>query len=431
MTGTSPKLSRRWVLPVGAAAATIGFAWLVWVWIRPRPSLVRAASLAAGHRFDEAEAEVRWLLREQPQRTESHLLMAQVILERSKAQPPPGERPDPKAAHDALDHLRQIRTTNRAVAAQALLARGNAELRLGRLDAAEASWTEALRLDPTIPEAGWSLLELYYLEGRGEEARRLALRLHEVEPDPRDRVQLLLELVRQDAQPPAPGSLVAWFEPIVRQNPGEIRASLALGLAHIHVGEVDRGLELLGRVVEAHPSRPEAWDAWLTGLDDAGQIETLAKVVDRLPAALAGSPRSARHNARVDQERGDWKAAAAGYRRALAAEPHDQRLEYRLSRALRNVGETAEADRLERLHRDYTAAVGEARSLYDQANAEKTLGARPHPVLYRRIAELRERMGLREEAIAWYRLALRDRDDPAVLEAIERLVGSGNRAQGS
>ena len=84
---------------------------------------------------------------------------------------------------------------DRVLAALVELYRGKAEYRLARMDDAEASWNKALRLNPTVPEAGWCLLELYYLQGRPDDARRLALRLHEVEPDPRDRVQFLLELL--------------------------------------------------------------------------------------------------------------------------------------------------------------------------------------------------------------------------------------------
>ena len=171
------------------------------------------------------------------------------------------------------------------------------------MDEAEASWDEALRLDPRVPEAGWCLLEVYYLQNRPGDARRLALRLHEVEPDPRDRVQLLLELVRQDAQPMDPGSVVQWFEPVVRQNPTDLHASLALGLFLVRASQVDRGLDVLRGAVRRHPKSPDAWDAWLTGLDDAGQLDLMEQSVSRLPPRSPiwtaspgtgpGSPRSA------------------------------------------------------------------------------------------------------------------------------------------
>jgi hypothetical protein len=46
----------------------------------------------------------------------------------------------------------------------------------------------------------------------------------------------------------------------------------------------------------------------------------------------------------------------------------------------------------------------------------------PHPELYHRIADLRERMGLSDEALAWHRLVLRDRpEDPISRAAVARL----------
>jgi tetratricopeptide (TPR) repeat protein len=340
------------------------------------------------------------------------MLAAQLALARPEPPAPASGMPDPKAALEALEHLKHVKPDTPYLAALVALNRGKAEYRLGRLDQAEASWLEALRLEPVIPEAGWLLLETYYLQGRSEDARRLALRLHEVEPDPHDRVQYLLELVRHDAQPRAPASLVQWFKPVVEQNPSDRSANLALGLALVHNGQLDQGLELLRRAVKNHPERHDAWDGWLTGLDDGGQIETMAEILDRLPPSLAGSPWCAKHTARVAQERGDWTAAAANYRRALESEPHDHRLEYRLSRALRNSKQDAEAARLEQSHRAYTTAMGEVRALYEQANADKTLGLRPQSELCRRLAELRERMGLHEEALAWSRVAVGDRANP-------------------
>src|SRR5947208_8297296 len=104
------------------------------------------------------------------------------------------------------------------------LCRGMALGRLLRFDEAEAAWLEALKVDLTAPEVGWNVLRLYYLQGREEDARRLALRLFRAEPDPHDRVMLLLELLRPDARPPAPGSIVKLFAPVVRRHPDALQS---------------------------------------------------------------------------------------------------------------------------------------------------------------------------------------------------------------
>ncbi len=402
---------RRIMIGLGLIPVALFVAWSIQRVFRPRPSLAEAAAHAEARRFDHATALVSAILRDDPSRSDAHMLAAQIALDRPGPPTAPYARLDPKPAIDALEHLKQVRANDLYLSALIALTRGRAEYRLGRLDQAEKSWLEALRLQSNIPEAGWLLLETYYLQGRTDDARRLALRLHEVEPDPRDRVQFLLELLRQDAQPRAPASIVLWFEPVVEQNPGDLHANLALGQALIQSSQVDRGLEVLRLAVRSHPDRAAAWDAWLIGLDDAGQIDTLTDVVERLPNSLVKMPLFAKHRARVAQERQDWTVAAFNYRQAIEAAPHDHRLEYRLSRVLRNAGEDTEAARLELSHRSATTATPEIRSLYERANADQTLGLRPDPALYRQIGVLRDRMGLSEEAHAWLRLA--SQGDPA------------------
>jgi hypothetical protein len=68
------------------------------------------------------------------------------------------------------------------------------------------------------------------------------------------------------------------------------------------------------------------------------------------------------------------------------------------------------------------AGLGDRRGVYDEAIMMPTLGLQPHPELYRRLADLRERMGRTDEARAWHRRVLRDNPcDPVSLAALERL----------
>ena len=62
------------------------------------------------------------------------------------------------------------------------------------------------------------------------------------------------------------------------------------------------------------------------------------------------------------------------------------------------------------------------RPAYEEARAVADLGVSPHPELYHRLADLRERMGRPDEARAWHRLILRDDPaDPISRAALERL----------
>jgi len=396
--------------------------WIAWQAFRSRPALDEAVKLAEAGRYDEAEAKLRARLAADPDDGASHLLLAQLALKRGDSPETHGGRSREEWARLALDHLRCVHPSNPRMEVTFQLCRGRALDHLLRFDEAEAAWLEALKLDPTAPEAGWHLLNRYYLQGREEEARRLALRLYEVEPDPHDRVLLLLELVRPDARPPDPGLIVKLLEPVVHQHPDDLHSGVAVGLAGVRAGQVEDGIEQLRRVVQIHPDRVEAWEGLLTGLDESGQIDIMEEELERLPAALAESPRLVKHRARVAQGSNRWREAVELFRRAQVAEPYNRVIEYRLSRALRHVSETAEADRLEQRVRRRDVAIQELRPLYAQAIAIPGLGSRAHAGLYQRIAETRERMQLRDEARAWHRLVLRDDPkNPASLAALERL----------
>lgn len=401
--------------------------WAVWESSRTRPPLDDLIELADAGKLAEAASRGRALVARHPDDGPARLLLAQILLKQPESRPTAAGPDSSGLVREALDLIDPIKPDNPRMAVTLQVTRGNALDRLSRLDEAEAAWLEALRVDLTAPEAGWKLLNRYYLQGREDEARRLALRLFEVEPDSHDRALLLLELLRYDARPPAPGSIVKLFEPVVRDHPGILHASLALGLAYTRAGEVEKGIDELRRVVEAHPDRVEAWDGFLTALDESGQVDALEQEIERLPQAVSGSPRLLKHRARVAQE-GRWEEAVALYRQAQEAEPYNRVVEYRLSRALRHVGQGEEADRIEARVRRRDTAIQELRPLYDQATATRDLRVRTHKELYQKIAETRERMRLLDEARAWHRLVLGGEPGDAVsLAALARLDGTRDR----
>jgi hypothetical protein len=174
--------------------------------------------------------------------------------------------------------------------------------------------------------------------------------------------------------------------------------------------------------MQFHLDRVEAWDGLLTGLDESGQVDIMEEELERLPAGLSKAPRLFKHHARIAQDANRWKESVDLFRRARAEEPYNRVVEYRLSRALRHVGETAEAGRIEERVHSRETAIQALRPLFDQAVATPDLGMRPHPELYHRIAEARERMHLPEEASAWHQLVLaHDPKNEVSLAAVARL----------
>jgi tetratricopeptide (TPR) repeat protein len=377
----------------------------------PIPNLDDICTLARARQFDRAQQLLARYLRADPANGLANLLMAQFAM----------DRPDPQPQL-ALDHLRRIRPRISQEAAIIRFSEGKAHYLQKRYDLAEKYWKEALELDPKVPEAGWALLDLLDLEARVEEAHQLGMRMYEIEPDPRDRIRYLLEMIRIDIDKVAPGSQVPIFEPLVKEHPENLPLALVLGLALVHDSQGEEGLKVLRGALQHHPDSAEAWDGWLTGLTDGFQHDELIKEVARLPKALAADPRFAKHEGFIAHLTRDWGRAARAYRRALEYEPFNGPVLYRLRQALHSAGESAEAQRVERDLTAYQSAFKQMRSVYLEALKVPTLWLKPHPELCRRLADLREKMGRFDEARAWHHRVLRDApEDPVSLAALKRL----------
>jgi tetratricopeptide (TPR) repeat protein len=386
-------------LPMGALVAGVsGLIMIlvaVWLVVRvPVPPLDAGtiARLSAAGRLDQALAEVEAHLERAPNDPFARLMAAELALDQ------PVSRPDV-----ALKHLRMFRSDHPKLRARAAVAEGKARYQQGEYRSAEARWREALELDAEVPEATWALLDLYYLQGRGAEARELALRQHTIEPDARDRVRLLIELLRQDAEPADPASIVARFEATVQGRPSDFHSTLALGLALIRVSRVVEGLSLLSGTTAQFPDQIQAWEALLDGLDAAGDLERLVDTWEAVPPEIRADGQLSRQEGMVAQARGDWHTAAAAFRKAWTARPDDQVAAYRLARSLHALGLRDQAADCDRWLESAQAAREEVRELYRQIDTMPLPVLRASADLVRQIALNRERLGRLDEAAAWRR----------------------------
>jgi tetratricopeptide (TPR) repeat protein len=403
--------------------------------IGPAPNLEEIRALARVRQFDRAQGLLQRYLRDHPGDGRARLLMADFATQPNNPQP-----------SLALEHVHAIRPDSPKQAARAKFFEGKAYYQQGRYDLAETCWTEAMRLDPLVPEAGWILVDLLDKESRTPEAHRIGMCMHEIEPDPVDRVRILLEMSRLDIETPEPLSQVQLFEPLIKEHPEILPLSLTVGVGLIRVNRSSDGLEMIEGTLKRYPASAEVWDAWLNALYLASEADRLAEEFARLPAGLADDPRFAKHAGMIAQIARDWPKAAAAYRRAFAFEPFNWGVCYRLRFVLRQTGEAAELDRLNQLYESYKNAYKEMRGsfferfepgetsdfrsddfthergAYYETLSIKTLGVKPHPDLYQRFADLREKMGRFDEARAWHRLVIRDSPGNALsLAALERL----------
>jgi tetratricopeptide (TPR) repeat protein len=413
--GGPPPATRPGLAPTAAVvAACLALAGLAWALLLPPATLDerRFQGLAEARRFGEAESLLKGHLGGSPGDARAHFLMAQLLVERPDLE---GE-PLRDAAERALAHLRKAEGGAGVAPELVELYRGRALYLLDRWDQAEAAWDEALRIEPTVPEAGFQLLGLYYRELRRRETRELALKLFAVEPNLGDRARLLLEPMHADAVRPDPISLVPLFAKAVEADPKGLRSRVALGLCLVLSSEIDRGLDALREAVDEYPESEAAWDGYLDGIVRAGKAAELGGALAKLPERFAGSPRFARHLGLAAEERKDWPAAVAAYRRALEFDEADFETGARLERVLRLDGRAEEADRWRARVAEYRRAQAELLPLFEeaeQAAAGGRLGVVPMPDLVERITRSREQMWCPDEAEAWRALERLVREAPA------------------
>ena len=155
------------------------------------------------------------------------------------------------------------------------------------------------------------LLGLYYVQGRRDEAHDLAMKLRESEPDRRDRAQLLLELLRQDAKSLVYETLVPVLRPVVRDHPDDVHSTIALARCLIRTSQAEEGLDLLRRLIEHSPETPWSGTLWLSGLDESFRYDELDRELARLPRSLAAAARFERYRGAVAQDRQKWSEAAS------------------------------------------------------------------------------------------------------------------------
>ena len=313
----------------------------------------------------------------------------------------------------ALERLGRVRADSPEMAAWVLVDQGNAYDLMGRYDRADACWREALTRDPSSREAGRRRLDFLTLQGRSDEARSLALGRLDRESDPIECARLLVRLARLDVDPPDPWAVVRRFEPAVRNGNADLPTTLACGLALTSVSRGHDGLPILREAAEQRPDDLSAWDALLTGLDLAGATAELAGSFARLPGKLGSDPHLAGHEGRVQQEARRWPEAARAYLRAWEFRP-DNTVGYRLRRALTLAGRAEDSERFDRIVLNYREAYKQVRGLLEPFDAALAVDRTPPAELYGRMAEMRERMGRRDEARAWRRLALRRASSPTL-----------------
>ena len=390
------------VAVAAAVVATVATLGLSGWWIAsPRPTLEGVAVGIDKGRFRAAEIQLRDYLAAFPGDETATLLLAQVLV----------RRPEP-ASEEALGLVGQLQPADSHRAALARTIEGDAHFWSGAYQRAEAAWLAALKQEPSIPEVGWKLLNIYAIQGRDEDSRKLALRLFAVEPDERDRVQLLIQLIRRDAHPNELGTIIQALEPVVRVDPSDVWSSVALGSALVGTGRAEEGISLLRRFGSSSIDDASARLAYLEGLISLGDVEELVIAMDKVDGPLAASSRFEAIRGWLANQRGESDAAARQYHRALdarvdAVTSADVSLAYRFRQALRIGGRVEELRELDPRLEPLARLPEVLRDFFDRLSERPDLGLKSHPEEFEALAATLRQVGRVAEADAWLLLARR------------------------
>ena len=312
LSDATPSRSGSRLRDILLALATFGMlaAGAAWVLRPPRATLGQAQALINKGEIDNAAIRILRYLAERPEDVEGYRLLSSLLDRESPAA-------DPSRILEGLSRLSPRNAVARSFLA---LDRGKASYRLARYDDAEASWLEALRIDPTVPEAAWTLLGLYDFQGRDRDARGLALCAISGRTRPAIGSYSFCKRFLPKRNRPIRRRSRRLYSGSNRENPRDRRSMIALGLALVNNSRTDEGLAILIDQARFHdsPDDPDAADldaieALLIGLNAAGDVNGLAYFLKSLPPKTADSDRLAWFQGRVAESRRDWKTAAIDF----------------------------------------------------------------------------------------------------------------------
>ncbi|WP_435018150.1 tetratricopeptide repeat protein [Tundrisphaera sp. TA3] len=286
--------------------------------------------------------------------------------------------------------------------AEARMAEARALLAADRVAEADRALGRALELDPANAEAWRLRLEILRVEDRTVEALQLGrLALKRVASE--DRGGLLRSATAAAFAEIPDDQARDRLARRIAADPDDVDARVALWnrmAAMPRAGDAGRDERIAGltAILDRDPGRAFARASLAEALADAGEVDRVRDLLDAWPEPD--------RDARYDRIRGRWDLdhdrrpdrAADAFRRAVGAMPHDWKAHYGLARALRALGQEAEARR-------EAEAVARLRELLDPS----TLGPRlasglrspGDPRAAADLADLCDRAGLHDLADAW------------------------------
>jgi tetratricopeptide (TPR) repeat protein len=311
----------------------------------------------------------------------------------------------------AIDYLKKIHDTD-AISAQAWLRIGQNEHTRHRARAAEAAYLHAVMLDPNLIQAHRELAYLYALQRRHAECdfefRALARLM------PLDHI-LTFAWCQNYCRLWDPNESRKVLTAFVAEDPDDRDSRLALAMSYQLTNELDRAEEVLRALPDSDPDVRALRAQFAI---ERGEIETAEVLVREGPGDHA---RLNVLRGQLALHAGKTRHAVSFFRAALGKEPEDRDALQGLGLAIRNLADPEANKYLDIAARHDLLR----RTIRDSVTTIKT-----DPRLFVKLGEICESLNRREEARAWYRLAIsRDPLDTQAqqwLTRIEQVIPSAN-----
>lgn len=299
-----------WVLPLTPHRLVRSVRYAIWLAVfvlmgRPllvpgqqsRPTLERARVLFRSGEFAQAEAMLRPILTSDPGNGDAHLLLGESLAMQDQR----------SAAIEELSTA--VRLQPNSAAAYNIL--GTVLARFLETDAAQKAFTRAIELDPHLPDA---------------------------------RVSLALLLAQSGNLTGAGEQLDAAIQ-LEGTKPGVAVPRYLRGKVDLEQNDFVKASAELQAAVRVRPNYPEAW--FLLGvarraqLDNAGALDAFKRAAELTPHDFHAQYELGSEYLRLGKPR----EAVLCLKKALLLSPDDWAALYKLQRALRQAGDTAEADK--------------------------------------------------------------------------------------
>jgi tetratricopeptide (TPR) repeat protein len=387
---------------ISIALALLGFnAWLYWRDTRPLPDLAAISRLMSSNQYTLAEAALREHLRRSPNDGEARMMLARVYAARG----------------DLLNCASQLHQVPYwwPQKWESLYREGQSYLMIDRARDAEQAWLAVIADDPLHPvsadvfhDACQELLKLYAVQNRWEDAYPVIWKAYDRAP-PEEKANWLVMRMRAELERVAPKESIAQLRRWVAALPDDWDALRALAHAEFALGEHAAASRHFQACLKSRPDDVRIWHDYLGVLMEGGDLESFLELLLTPPPGADSEPETWFFRGIASEKAGDWKTAAAQFKKSIDLNPFLAKGYYRLAVAEERLGLRDQAS----VHRKKTKEINEARGQFPAAYSSYLASldsggpsAAGTAAAAQRVATICDILGWSRAAAAWNRLAI-------------------------